>query len=425
MKEELPKRKLMNFNIKSSESISFLEEKSLNSQYFDLSSYKNIKNNILLKRLHDDKLAPLGPRLCELEFGDIQVETPIFMPVGTLGSVKTLTPEDVFSLGYKVILGNTYHLFLRPGLDVMRTFGSLHNFMNWPGAILTDSGGFQVMSLAKLRKISESGVSFSNHINGHKTELNPENVVTIQKVLDSDIQMVLDECTEYPTSYELAKASMERSMRWARRARQAHQENNQYRAQFGIVQGSMFFDLRLESALSLRDLNFEGYAIGGVSVGETKKEMRDVVSLSTQVLPFDKPRYLMGVGAPEDIIDSVLLGVDMFDCVMPTRNARNGQVFVRRDESPSGKLQIKNTKYKNQSQALDRNCTCYACQNFSRAYLRHLYVSKELLALRLLSIHNLKFLQDLMSELRNSLRNGKLLDEIQKIRGIYTGLQNE
>lgn len=362
-------------------------------------------------------LNSVGPRISKIKIGNIELETPIFMPVGTVGSVKSLSPEDVYSIGYRIILGNTYHLNLRPGMEIMRNFDGLHNFMQWPGAILTDSGGFQVMSLAKIRKLSEEGVTFANHINGSKITLTPENVVAIQEDIDSDIQMVLDECTPHPATYEEAFSSMERSMRWAKRARQARKKLN--RAQFGIVQGGMYGNLRVKSIKQLIESNFEGYAIGGLSVGESKSEMRRILSAIAPWMPVNKPRYLMGVGAPDDIIDAILLGIDMFDCVMPTRNARNGSVFVRSNFSPTGKIQIKNTIHKFSQEPLDSHCKCYTCQNYSRAYLRHLFVAEELLVFRLLSIHNLQFIYDLIFEMREAIRAGVIFDSLANIRKVY------
>ena len=360
----------------------------------------------------------IGPRVTKIKIGEVEVETPIFMPVGTVGSVKSLSPEDVYNIGYKIILANTYHLNLRPGMELMKHFGSLHEFMRWPGAILTDSGGFQIMSLAKIRKITEEGATFANHINGASTHLSPENVVSIQEDIDSDIQMVLDECTPYPATHEEALLSMERSMRWAKRARAARIKTN--RGQFGIVQGGMYTDLRLKSIEQLRDLNFEGYAIGGLSVGESKREMRRVLSSVMPFMPKNKPRYLMGVGAPEDLIDGILLGVDMFDCVMPTRNARNGSLFVRTKSSSTGKIQIKNAIHKLSFDPPDKECSCYTCKNYSRAYLRHLFVSEELLVFRLMSIHNLQFLYDLTFEMKEAIKQGILKSELLNIRKKYT-----
>jgi len=362
-------------------------------------------------------LDQVGARYGTLKIAGMEVETPIFMPVGTVGSVKALAPDDVYNIGYKIILGNTYHLFLRPGTELMESFGGLHNFMRWPGAILTDSGGFQVMSLAKIRQLSEKGATFANHINGAKIHFTPENVVEIQEKIDSDIQMVLDECTPYPATHEQAKLSMERSMRWAERARNARTKMD--RAQFGIVQGSMYPDLRVQSAKILKNLDFEGYAIGGLSVGESKREMRRILCATIPFLPHDKPRYLMGVGAPDDLIDAMAMGIDMFDCVMPTRNARNGSLFVRTKYSPSGKLQIKNAQHRLSQEPLDGECGCYTCKNFSRAYLRHLFVAEELLIYRLLSIHNLQFLYDLTAEVRTHIKAGTLYEQLQSIRRKY------
>jgi len=365
-------------------------------------------------------LESMSARVGTIKIGGIELETPVFMPVGTLGSVKSLSPEDVYDIGYRLILGNTYHLNLRPGMELMRHFGSLHEFMRWPGAILTDSGGFQIMSLAKIRKLNEDGVTFANHINGSSIHLTPQNVVGLQEEIDSDIQMVLDECTPYPATYEEAKLSMERSMRWATLARAAR--TKQDRGQFGIVQGGMYSDLRLHSLKSLIKNNFEGIALGGLSVGESKREMRRVLSAVVPFMPKDKPRYLMGVGAPDDLIDAILLGVDMFDCVMPTRNARNGSLFVRTSTSPTGKIQIKNAINRLNKEPIDKECGCYTCKNYSRAYLRHLFIGEELLVYRLLSIHNLQFIFDLTAELREAIRHGSLCADVLSIRQKYTAI---
>lgn len=356
-----------------------------------------------------------GPRLGKLTFSNgIQVPTPMFMPVGTVGCVKALSPQDVQSIGYQLILGNTYHLALRPGMEILEAMGGLNAFMGWKGALLTDSGGFQVMSLAKVRKMSEEGVTFNNHLNGAKLTLTPESTVEIQDTIGSQIQMVLDECTPYPATLEQAQKSMERSMRWAARAKQARTPKTQ--AQFGIVQGGMYPQLRCQSVQHLIPLDFEGYAIGGLSVGESKREMRQILSCTAGLLPPQKVRYLMGVGAPDDLIDAVLLGVDIFDCVMPTRNARNGSVFVRSTAHPNGKFQVKNSQFKLQKGPLDPACVCYTCQNFSRSYLRHLFLSNELLSHRLLSIHNLTFLWDLMARLRNEMEKDTLISAVSDIR---------
>ena len=427
-------KELMEFQLQKQHSLLQLTEESAekNSNFsIDTSDFKagdvanefaeNLKNGTC--SLQEKSLAnEEGPRLGKLRFGNIEIETPIFMPVGTVGSVKALTSQDVSDIGYKLILGNTYHLFLRPGMEVLEQFGGLHEFMKWPGALLTDSGGFQVMSLAKLRKLTEEGVRFNNHINGGKVELTPENVVGIQETINSDIQMVLDECTPHPATFEEAKRSMERSMRWAARARTARTKLN--RAQFGIVQGGMFTSLRIESARALTQTGFEGYAVGGLSVGETKREMRRVLAGVTPFLPTEKPRYLMGVGAPDDLVDAVLLGVDMFDCVMPTRNARNGTVFVRTEVNPSGKLHIKNAQHRFSQEPLDPRCGCFTCKNYSRAYLRHLFVAEELVVHRLLTIHSLHFLYDLMKELREALKlKNDVLENIFKIRREFVSLE--
>jgi queuine tRNA-ribosyltransferase len=396
--------------------------------YFDTKNFKALDlekefSNLLEKKIAQKqertRLHQVGPRVTTLNFGDVEIETPLFMPVGTAGSVKGLSPEDVFSIGYRMILGNTYHLNLRPGRELIKTFNGLHQFMRWPGTLLTDSGGFQVMSLSKIRKITDQGVLFANHINGAKIFLTPEDIVSIQEDIDSDIQMVLDECTPYPATYEEAKNSMERSMIWAARARQARQKTN--RAQFGIVQGGMYGDLRVKSLQKLTQHDFEGYAIGGLSVGEPKQELRRLLFATLPWMPHDKPRYLMGVGAPDDLIDAILLGVDLFDCVLPTRNARNGSVFVRTSSgNPTGKLQIKNSLHKNSRDPLDSKCGCYTCQNYSKAYLRHLFVAQELLVYRLLSIHNLQFLYDLTFVLKQSIKRGDIFSVLPEIRKEYT-----
>lgn len=356
----------------------------------------------------------VGPRLGRLRFAAVEVATPVFMPVGTAASVKALTSQDVWEMGFRLILGNTYHLALRPGMEVLQAFGGLHRFMQWPGAILTDSGGFQVMSLAKTRKITESSVTFANHINGARLELSPENAASIQQTIGANIQMVLDECTPHPATWEEARLSMERSMRWAKRARSARTEGIE--AQFGIVQGGMYPDLRARSATELREMGFEGYAIGGLSVGEPKEEMRRVLSATMPALQVKEPRYLMGVGAPDDVFDAVLAGIDMFDCVMPTRNARNGTLFVRTAVEPTGKLHIRNAKHRMAEEPIDPECCCLACQSFSRAYLRHLHVSKELASYRLLTLHNLQFMADFMEEIRQALKCEDWKREMERVR---------
>jgi queuine tRNA-ribosyltransferase len=330
------------------------------------------------------------------------VETPAFMPVGTYGTVKAMSPLELEEIGAQIVLGNTFHLWLRPGLAVIEKFGGLHRFMGWKHPILTDSGGFQVFSLGELRKISEEGVAFQSPINGDKLFLTPEESMRIQRVLNSDIVMVFDECTGYPSTHEVAAESMRMSMRWAQRSRNAHEGNAN--ALFGIVQGGMFEDLRDESLAGLANIGFDGYAIGGVSVGEPKEDMERIVAHTAPRMPADKPRYLMGVGTPEDLVASVSHGVDMFDCVMPTRNARNGWLFTR-----TGDLKIKNAKHREDDAPLDGKCACYTCRNFSRAYLHHLHRANEILGARLNTIHNLHYYLELMAEMRAAIEAGEFV----------------
>ncbi|NRA64685.1 MAG: tRNA guanosine(34) transglycosylase Tgt [Pseudobacteriovorax sp.] len=362
----------------------------------------------MFKTFKEDGKARLG----ELTLKRGVVKTPIFMPVGTVGSVKTLVPSDLKDLQAEIILGNTYHLYLRPGMDIIKHFGGLHKFINWDRPILTDSGGFQIFSLGKLRKIKEEGASFQSHIDGRKIFLSPELAVEIQETLDADIHMVLDECTPYPATHGEAKVSMQRSMRWAKRCREAKAKSDL--AQFGIVQGGMYEDLRLDSIKALTDIDFEGYSIGGLSVGEPKPSMRTTTEFCCEHLPKDKPRYLMGVGTPLDIIESIGMGVDMFDCVMPTRNGRNGTLFTS-----EGKINIKNQKYAFDDSPLDPNCSCYTCQNFSRSYLRHLFVSKELTAQRLLTLHNLTYYLKLIHDIRDAIEQGTFQDLLRHHRGLW------
>ena len=329
------------------------------------------------------------------------VETPAFMPVGTYGSVKGLTPDQVKQTGADVVLGNTFHLMLRPGTDVVEQQGGLHKFINWNGPILTDSGGFQVFSLGEMRKISEEGVTFRSPVDGSEIFLGPEDAIKIQHRLGSDVVMVFDECTPFPASEQEAKKSMELSMRWAERCRSAHGNNEA--ALFGIVQGGMFKELRDESLQRLMDIGFDGYALGGLSVGEPKEQMRNIVEYCGERMPAEKPRYLMGVGTPEDIVYAVSQGIDMFDCVMPTRNARNGHIFTSR-----GLLRLRNKRFRNDSRPLDVNCDCYTCKNFSRAYLHHLDKCKEMLGAQLNTIHNLSYYQSVMSGLRGAIEKGRL-----------------
>jgi queuine tRNA-ribosyltransferase len=323
------------------------------------------------------------------------------MPVGTYGTVKAMTPEELRQIGAEIILGNTFHLMLRPGMDVVKAHGDLHDFMHWEGPILTDSGGFQVFSLAEMRKITEQGVIFRSPVDGAKVELTPEISMQIQRDLGSDIVMSFDECTAYPATKETAAESMQLSMRWAERGKQAHGESEA--ALFGIVQGGMYADLRQESAEALVDIGFEGYAVGGLSVGESPHERELILGGTLPYLPEDKPRYLMGVGKPEDIVEAVIRGVDMFDCVIPTRNARTGFIYTR-----NGLVKIRNARYRTDTQPLDPDCDCYTCQNYSRSYLRHLDKCGEILGARLNTIHNLHYYQQLMRELREAIAAGSL-----------------
>ena len=335
------------------------------------------------------------------------VETPVFMPVGTYGTVKGVMPRSLQEMGAQIILGNTFHLWLRPGLDVLKQFGGLHRFESWQGPILTDSGGFQVWSLGEMRKISEEGVKFASPVNGDKLFLTPEVSMQIQHVLNSDIVMQFDECTPYETKGHFtteveARVSMELSLRWAKRCLTEHQRLENPNALFGIVQGGMFEHLRQESLDALVDLDLPGYAVGGVSVGEPKEEMMRIMAHTPHRLPTHKPRYLMGVGTPEDLVEGVAQGVDMFDCVMPTRNARNGHLFTR-----FGDLKLRNARHKTDERPVDETCTCYTCKNFSRAYLHHLDRCGEMLGPMLASIHNLHYYVNLMREVREALDEGR------------------
>jgi len=329
------------------------------------------------------------------------VETPAFMPVGTYGTVKAMTPEDVRETGAEILLGNTFHLMLRPGTEVIKAHGSLHGFMQWDRPILTDSGGFQVWSLSERRKITEKGVTFASPVDGSRVFLGPEESMAVQAALGSDIVMCFDECTPYPATEKQALESMELSMRWAKRCRDAHGDSSS--ALFGIVQGSMYEDLRQQSAQALIDIGFDGYAIGGLSVGEPEHERELVLGYTLPGLPADKPRYLMGVGRPQDIVAAVQHGVDMFDCVMPTRNARNGYYFTR-----NGVLKIRNARFKLDTRPIDEECGCYTCQNYSRAYLKHLDRCREMLGPHLATVHNLYFYQQLMAGLRKAIEEAAL-----------------
>ncbi len=342
-------------------------------------------------------------RLGRLDTPHGVVETPVFMPVGTQATVKTLSPDDLYQIGTDIVLANTYHLNLRPGADIVRRAGGLHDFMNYQRPILTDSGGFQVFSLARLRKISEEGVQFNSHIDGSRHFLSSETAIAIQESLGADIIMCFDECTPYQSSYEYTEQAMERSTRWAARCKQAHQRKDQ--ALFGIIQGGIYDDLRIRSLEGLIDLDFPGYAVGGLSVGETKPEMYRVLDLLESHLPADKPRYLMGVGEPEDLLAGVERGIDMFDCVTPTRLARHGTAYTS-----LGKLTVRNAVYAEDFSPLDESCSCDVCRKYSRAYLRHLFKSHEILGLRLLSYHNVHFLVELMRDIREALKNDRFSD---------------
>lgn len=333
------------------------------------------------------------------------VETPAFMPVGTYGTVKGMTPEEVADTGAQILLGNTFHLWVRPGQEVMKLHGDLHDFMNWQGPILTDSGGFQVFSLGDIRKITEEGVHFSNPVNGDKIFLSPEVSMEIQYDLGSDVVMIMDECTPYPATWEEAKKSMEMSLRWAKRSRDHFDKQGNKNALFGIIQGGVYEDLRDESLAGLLDIGFDGYAVGGLAVGEPKHEMHKVLEHTCPKIPADKPRYLMGVGKPEDLVEGVRRGIDMFDCVMPTRNARNGHLFTT-----EGVVKIRNAKHKTDTGPLDADCDCYTCKNYSRSYLHHLDKCNEILGARLNTIHNLRFYQRVMEGLRGAIEQGKLDD---------------
>jgi queuine tRNA-ribosyltransferase len=334
-----------------------------------------------------------------LEFDRGNVETPAFMPVGTYGTVKAMTPEELVDMGAQIILGNTFHLMLRPGTEIIKKHGDLHDFTHWQGPILTDSGGFQVFSLAKMRKITEKGVVFQSPIDGAKVELTPESSMRVQKDLGSDIVMIFDECTPYPATETEASESMELSLRWAERCKTAHEGNPN--ALFGIVQGGMYPSLRHRSATALTEIGFDGYAIGGLSVGEPEEDRNNVLEETLPILPEDKPRYLMGVGTPEDIIESVRRGVDMFDCVIPTRHARTGFLYTH-----AGIVKIRNSKYTDDIRPLDEHCSCYTCKNYSRSYLRHLDKCGEILGVRLNTIHNLHYYQDLMRDIRSAIETG-------------------
>ena len=336
-----------------------------------------------------------------LKFPRGVIETPAFMPVGTYGTVKGMLPRDIEATGAQIILGNTFHLMLRPGTEVVKAHGDLHDFMHWDKPILTDSGGFQVFSLGDLRKISEKGVSFKSPIDGAKVFLDPETSMQVQSDLGSDIVMIFDECTPYPASHQQAKDSMELSLRWADRSKIAHGDSPS--ALFGIVQGGMYEDLREQSVAGLKNIEFDGYAIGGLSVGEPKEEMLKVLDVVTPHMPEAKPRYLMGVGTPQDLLDAVMRGIDMFDCVMPTRHARNAHLFTSK-----GVLKMRNARHRHDTGPVDSNCDCYTCQNFSRGYLHHLDKCKEILGSQLNTIHNLSYYQSHMQAIREAINENRL-----------------
>ena len=349
-----------------------------------------------------------------LTFSRGTVETPAFMPVGTYGTVKGMKTEEVEDTGAEIILGNTFHLMLRPGTEIIEQHGGLHDFINWNKPILTDSGGFQVFSLGAMRKITEEGVKFNSPVNGDKIMLTPERSMEVQRSLGSDVVMIFDECTPYPATHEESQVSMELSLRWAQRSKDAHGDNPS--ALFGIIQGGMYEDLREVSVKGLKAIEFDGYAIGGLSVGEPKEDMIRILDHTAPLIPDNKPRYLMGVGKPEDLVEGVRRGIDMFDCVMPTRNARNGHLFVT-----NGVLKIRNASHKTDTGPLDPECDCYTCKNYSRAYLHHLDKCKEILGSQLNTLHNLHFYQRIMKGLRNAIEQNKLdeyVEEFYALRGL-------
>ncbi|MBO8126763.1 MAG: tRNA guanosine(34) transglycosylase Tgt [Firmicutes bacterium] len=355
---------------------------------------------------------PVGPRRGRITTRHGTIETPVFMPVGTQATVKTLTPRDLQEVGAEIILSNTYHLYLRPGEDLVAEAGGLHSFMSWGRPILTDSGGFQVFSLAGLRKITEEGVEFRSHLDGSKHFLSPERAIQVENALGADIIMCFDECIPYPADYQYAKDSTARTSRWAARCKRAHQRPEE-QALFGIVQGGMYKDLRKRSAEELVELDFPGYAVGGLSVGEPKGLMLELLENTTPFLPVDKPRYLMGVGSLDYVVEGIDRGIDMFDCVLPTRMARHGTAFTSQ-----GRVVVKNAEYARDFSPLDPECDCYVCQNFSRAYLRHLFAAREFTGLRLLSYHNLYFLLAVMKEIRRSIEAGQF-KEVKKKYSSY------
>ncbi len=360
------------------------------------------------------KEANTEARLGKIKTNYGEYYTPMFMPVGTLATVKTLSPEELKDINAGIILSNTYHLWLRPGDDVIKNAGGLHKFMNWNGPILTDSGGFQVFSIANKKDITEEGVAFKNHLNGDKLFLTPEKSIEIQNNLDSDIAMSFDECIGWPATYEYCKKSVDRTLRWAKRGKDVFKNENQ--SLFGIVQGGEYEDLRKYCAEELTEMNFDGYSIGGTSVGETKPIMYNMVEMSTKYLPKDKVRYLMGVGDPIDIIENVIRGIDIFDCVNPTRLARHGHAYTT-----YGKINLKNSKYKQDFTPIDVNCDCYACKNYTKAYIKHLINTNETFGARLLSIHNIRFLIKLTEDLREAIKSDSILEYKESFVRNYYG----
>ena len=366
---------------------------------------------IIYELLHIDKNSGARRGIVHTPHGDIQ--TPIFMPVGTQATVKSMTPEELKDdVKAQIILSNTYHLYLRPGHKLVKEAGGLHKFINWDRPILTDSGGFQVFSLSGLRKITEEGVAFNSHLDGSKHLFTPEKVMEIEEALGSDIMMAFDECCPYPSTYEYTKKSMERTTRWAKRCKEAHTTVNQ--GLFGIIQGGFYKDLRKISAEDLISMDFPGYAIGGISVGEPKEEFLDILRYTTPLMPEDKPRYLMGVGTPDYLIEAAIAGIDMCDCVLPTRLARHGTALTSK-----GKIVIRNATYEKDWGKLDEECDCYTCQNYTRAYIRHLVKTNEILGIRLISLHNLRFLTRLMENVREAIENDNLLGFREEFYGKY------
>ena len=368
--------------------------------------------------MHFEVFARCGEaRRGKLSLAHGSVDTPIFMPVGTYGTVKAMAPDELDALGAQIVLGNTFHLWLRPGIDVIAAHGGLHRFMGWPRPILTDSGGYQVFSLGPLRKVREEGVTFASPVDGDRLLLTPELSLQIQRAFDADIAMVFDECTPYPASHDEAAQSMELSLRWAARSKAAHEGNDN--ALFGIVQGGMYEDLRAASLGALSEISFDGYAIGGLSVGEPKEDMRRIEAFLAPRLPAEKPRYLMGVGTPEDIVEAVGNGIDMLDCVLPTRNARNGWLYTR-----YGDVKIRNARHRTDTGPLDPDCTCYTCRKFSRAYLHHLQRANEILGARLATIHNLHYYLTLLAELRQAIAADALPAYVRTFRADRSRMVN-